>query len=218
MKIYRTPSIIKTLFPGLIWDLRNNRRNIYLTFDDGPTPGVTEYVLDILEKFSAKATFFCVGRNVESNPLIFNQIQEQGHTIGNHTYDHLNGWGTTVTTYLESIRSCEEVFIKNGYNPRIKYFRPPYGRMKLSQIKRIKREYKIIMWDLLSLDFSLKQSPEACLDITRRYSRPGSIIVFHDSFKTINKIKFAFERLLIFLKERDFHFCSLAEYFTKEVC
>ena len=218
MNIYRTPSIIKAIFPGLVWDFRNNGKNIYLTFDDGPNPGITEYVLDVLEKLNARATFFCVGQNVESNPLIFHQIWEQGHTIGNHTYNHLNGWNTSNKHYFGNIRMCEEVFKENGYNPGIKYFRPPYGKMKLKQIDTIKHEYKIIMWDLLSMDFKSKQSPERCLDLTKKYSKPGSIIVFHDSLKTKNKIKFVLERLLDFLKEQGFHFCSIEEYFTKEKC
>ncbi|MFC2123918.1 polysaccharide deacetylase family protein [Bacteroidota bacterium] len=218
MKLYRTPSILKTLFPNLIWDLKNNSREIYLTFDDGPIPGVTEYVLDILEKYKAKATFFCVGQNVETNTQIFQCILKQGHTIGNHTYDHLNGWKTRNGDYFQSISFCEKVFKENGYFPGKKYFRPPYGKIKLSQVRELQRDYRIIMWDLLSMDFDLKQTPEECLEKTKKYTRPGSVIVFHDSLKTKNKIKFVLERLLDFLETRDFHFRCLEEYVIKEGC
>ena len=206
------------LFSNLIWDLNGSSRDIYLTFDDGPIPDVTEYVLDVLEKYEARATFFCVGHNVKIHTGIFQRIVDSGHSIGNHTYNHLSGWKTRHFDYIQDILSCDNIFRESGYKPRIKYFRPPYGKMKFSQVRRLQQEYKIIMWDILSMDFDSRKSPEECLKRTTKYSKPGSIIVFHDNLKTNIKIKFVLERLLDFLITRDFHFISLDEYFVKEGC
>jgi peptidoglycan/xylan/chitin deacetylase (PgdA/CDA1 family) len=213
LRILRIPSIVKALFPDLIWDLKNKQRKIYLTFDDGPVPDLTEYVLDVLDKHHAKATFFCVGRNVEKNKGIFRQIYGSGHTIGNHTYDHMNGWKAGNQEYFKSISLCEDVFRECGYYPQIKYFRPPYGKIRFSQIHKLKHEYTIVMWDLLIMDYNSSQTPDDCLELTIKHSKPGSIIVFHDSLKTENKIKFVLERLLTSLTDLDFQFCSLEDYF-----
>lgn len=175
--IYKTRWWMKWAYPSLIWDVKTNKKEVFLTFDDGPDPEVTSWVLDQLKAHSAKATFFCVGENVERYPEVFKRIQDEGHTVGNHTYDHKNGWATNYDNYLVSVKKCGHVF--GSY-----FFRPPHGRIKRKQIKKIKPRYRIIMWSLLSGDFDPNISATECSYNTVQYSQPGSIIVFHDSQKS----------------------------------
>lgn len=175
--IYKTRWWMKWAYPSLIWDVKTNKKEVFLTFDDGPDPEVTSWVLDQLKAHSAKATFFCVGENVERYPEVFKRIQDEGHTVGNHTFDHKNGWATNYDNYLVSVKKCGHVF--GSY-----FFRPPHGRIKRKQIKKIKPRYRIIMWSLLSGDFDPNISATECSYNTVQYSQPGSIIVFHDSQKS----------------------------------
>lgn len=168
---------MKWAYPSLIWDIKTNKKEVFLTFDDGPDPEVTNWVLDQLKAHNAKATFFCVGENVERYPEVFKRIQDEGHTVGNHTYDHKNGWETNYDNYLVSVKKCGHVFGSH-------FFRPPHGRIKRKQIKKIKPRYRIIMWSLLSGDFDPNISATECAYNTVQYSQPGSIIVFHDSQKS----------------------------------
>jgi len=217
VKFYRTPAFLKIIYPDLIWDLKNNGNDIFLTFDDGPIPDVTEFVLDTLEENKARATFFCVGQNVESNPGLFQRIIHNGHAVGNHSYNHLVGWKVKNNDdYYENIDLCDRVFRENGYQSTVKYFRPPHGRIKLSQIRRLKTEYKIIMWDVLSMDYDPMQTSQECLLKTMKYTRPGSIIIFHDSRKTENKIKFVLPQLMDFFKSQNYNLRNLDEYFIKK--
>lgn len=180
-----------------------NESAIYLTFDDGPIPEVTEFVLETLEKYHAKATFFCIGDNVHKYPLIFDRLKYHGHSIGNHTFNHLNGWETNDEKYLNNVNQCDQML-----GNQAKLFRPPYGRIKKSQAKLILPKKDIVMWDVLSGDFSSSISPERCLNKTLKYTRPGSILLFHDSIKAKNNMEYALPRVLE-------HFGSLGYKFKK---
>jgi peptidoglycan/xylan/chitin deacetylase (PgdA/CDA1 family) len=168
--------LIRQLYPSLSWQIPVKDKRIFLTFDDGPVPEATPFVLALLKQFNARATFFCIGKNVEKHASLFRQVQAEGHRIGNHTYDHLNGWKTKTKTYVENVKKCDAVMTSD-------LFRPPYGKISHRQIKNIYPEKKIIMWDILSCDFDLKVTPEQCIKNVLAHVRPGSIIVFHDSAK-----------------------------------
>jgi peptidoglycan/xylan/chitin deacetylase (PgdA/CDA1 family) len=186
MYLIKTPYLLKKFYPKeLIWSKVRNHKIIYLTFDDGPIPIVTPFVLETLKIFDAKATFFCIGENISKNPEIYERIKTDGHAIGNHTYNHLRGWSTDDDIYLENIIKCQEL-------TKTSLFRPPYGRIKKSQIKLLKSKYpeqKIIMWDVLSGDFDLKLSPEKCLKNVIKHTSNGSIVVFHDSLKAQKRLE-----------------------------
>jgi peptidoglycan/xylan/chitin deacetylase (PgdA/CDA1 family) len=185
MYLVKTPWLLKKLYPDLIWEAGADSRSIYLTFDDGPIPIVTPFVLNILKKHHAKATFFCIGDNINKYPDIFNEVKRDGHAIGNHTYNHLKGWITKDKTYLDNFLQADKLTNTN-------LFRPPYGRIKRSQIKLLKNarpDIQIIMWDVLSGDFDMSLEPEACLKNVLKHTRAGSIIVFHDSVKAFNRLQ-----------------------------
>ncbi len=206
----KTHSIIKKLFSKYIWDLPNNENKIYLTFDDGPTPQITEWVLEQLHQHNAKATFFCIGKNIEAYPLIFTKIIKIGHRIGNHTFNHLNGWKTTTEEYSANISLCDDSLsnlILEASNKKSKIFRPPYGKIKPKQAKEIlKQGYKIIMWDVLSADFDQTISKEKCLKNVISKIKPGSIIVFHDSVKAFKNLEYALPKVLDYLDENNFNY------------
>lgn len=174
-------------------------KKIYLTFDDGPVPVITPNVLDILKEENIKATFFCVGENVVKNNSIYQRILDEGHAVGNHTYNHLNGWNTHGNQYARNVLKCAEVL-------NSKLFRPPYGRAKKSQIALLSSQYKIIMWDVLSGDYDKGTTPEQCLKNVSTYVRNGSVIVFHDSIKAQTKLEYALPRFIKFAKEKGFEF------------
>ena len=183
----KTPGLLKLLFKKLTWDVPVKSKTLFLTFDDGPTPQVTEFVLTTLAQFNAKATFFCLGKNIERHPAIFKKILLAGHGIGNHTYSHKNGWKTANEIYLNDVAA---------FPYRTKLFRPPYGRISLSQIALLKSEYSIIMWDVLSGDFDTTISNEQCLSNVIDHARPGSIIVFHDSMIAQERMEYALPKVL----------------------
>lgn len=199
----KTNSIIKKIFRKYIWDIPNAQNKIYLTFDDGPIPEISEWVLDELKKYNAKATFFCIGDNIVKHPTVFMKIINGGHSIGNHTFNHLNGWQNSTDKYLENLKQCE-ILISNT---KSKIFRPPYGKMKLSQSKKIRRlGYKIIMWDVLSMDYDNTISPQNCLENVLKNVSTGSVIVFHDSIKAFPNLEYTLPRVLEKLTERGFVF------------
>lgn len=212
MKAYwvKTHRIIKKLFSNYIWDIPNNENKVYLTFDDGPTPEITQWVLNQLDQYNAKATFFCIGKNIVAHPEIFNQIIEKGHGIGNHTHNHLNGWKTTTDEYLEKIETCEATI--SNINSEIsilksKIFRPPYGKIKVAQAKKLRQQgYKIIMWDVLSADFDQSISKEECLNNVLSNTKSGSVIVFHDSLKAFKNLEYTLPKVLQHLTENNFSF------------
>lgn len=168
---------------------------MFLTFDDGPIPGPTEFVLEELAKFDAKATFFCVGDNVRKHQDIFQKVVDAGHRIGNHTYNHINGRKTSFEDYLANVAKCQEVLPAKVCGES-KLFRPPYGMFTQKQKEALRKKYDVVMWEVLSADFSRAVSKEKCLRKSIKHSRAGSIIVFHDSLKTIEKLKYVLPRFL----------------------
>jgi len=206
MKFYwiKTSLLIKKIFSNYVWDIPNTENKIYLTFDDGPTPEITEWVLQELQKYNAKATFFCIGNNIEKFPDIFSKVIADGHSIGNHTFNHLNGWKTSTEKYLKNSFLCEEQILKSKiYN----LFRPPYGKIKASQSKKLRQlGYKIIMWDVLSADYDTSISAEKCLENVLQNVKSGSIIVFHDSVKAFPNLEYTLPKALKILSERGFVF------------
>jgi len=199
------------LYPSLTWSRYTDEATLYLTFDDGPIPHVTEFVLDILKSFDAKATFFCVGENVQKHPEIFNKLIDNGHSVGNHTFNHLVGWNTDDTAYFQNIEKAHRIMQsqKASKSQNLPLFRPPHGRIKLSQIKKIKQTHEIIMWDVLSGDFSSSLPPEICLKKSIQYSHKGSIIVFHDSLKAQKNLYYVLPKFLEHFANKGFSFKSL---------
>jgi len=185
MFFVKSPFFLRWLYPGLIWK-KPAKTTIYITFDDGPVPEVTPFVLKCLQDYHAKATFFCIGDNIRKHPEIYQQVIEGGHAVGNHTFNHLKGWDTDDEVYVNNFKKCGE-YVKADL------FRPPYGRIKKSQIAKLKDlnpNIKIIMWDVLSGDFSEKLDPEKCLRNVIENTCPGSIIVFHDSIKAFKRLEY----------------------------
>lgn len=164
----------------LIWEIPTDKKEIFLSFDDGPVPEVTPKVLKILDKYNVKATFFCVGENVKKNPEVYNQIVQHGHSVGNHTFNHLDGWSVVSREYVENAEACENYFTTN-------LFRPPYGRIRTTQVIKLRKKFKIIMWSVLSGDFDKNVTPEKCLNQVIKNTKKGSIVVFHDSLKAEEK-------------------------------
>ncbi|MEO8148735.1 MAG: polysaccharide deacetylase family protein [Bacteroidia bacterium] len=195
----RPPYLIRKYFNSLVWNIPTEEKIIYLTFDDGPIPDVTPWVIETLDQFNAKATFFCIGDNVKKHPGIFELIKSNKHAVGNHTFNHLSGWVTNDADYFENINKANELI-------QSKYFRAPYGRIKPSQIKFLKNHYKIIMWDVLSKDYDLKRTGESCYQNVIDYAQPGSVIVFHDSLKAKERLQYALPKVLEYYTERDFVF------------
>lgn len=193
MYLASSPLLLRKLYSSLIWKLPGSEKRIYLTFDDGPIPQITPWVLDLLSEYNAKATFFCIGKNVERNTDIFKSILSQGHSIGNHTYTHLNGWRSSVTDYLNDINKCGELIDSN-------LFRPPYGKIKRSQIRHILPSHKIIMWDILSRDFDENLNLEKGFEYIKKHVKPGSIIVFHDSIKAWPRLQILLPRTLEYFR------------------
>jgi len=220
MKFYwiKTHFLVKKIFSGFVWDLPNKEKKVFLTFDDGPTPEITEWTLNQLKQYDAKATFFCIGENIQKHPEIFNKVIDEGHSIGNHTFNHLKGWETATDNYIENFKQCEAEISKqlqiltlksnpetSGLNLKSKIFRPPYGKIKFAQSRILKKMgYKIIMWDVLSADFDTNISPEECLTNVIKNVRSGSIIIFHDSIKASKNLEYALPKTLAFLKEKGY--------------
>jgi peptidoglycan/xylan/chitin deacetylase (PgdA/CDA1 family) len=205
MKFYtiKTPTIIQKFFSNYRWRFYSVPKEIYITFVDGPTLEVTNFVLEELKKHQAKATFFCIGKNVKKHQNIYHKIQEEGHSVGNHTFNHLNGLLTKNTRYIENIQQASAYIVS-------KLFRPPYGRLKSSQARLLQQEgYKIIMWDVLSGDFDRSISPEKCLENVLKNTTNGSIIVMHDSEKAKDKIYFALPRILDHFSQKGYLFKAI---------
>ena len=205
MYLVRPPYLFKKIYPQAIWRMPANKKKIYLTFDDGPIPAITPWVLDLLKEENIRASFFCVGENIANNPEIYQRILDEGHAAGNHTYNHLNGWNTHGNQYARNVLKCAEVMKKTGGNSS-KLFRPPYGRAKKSQIGQLASQYSIIMWDVLSGDYDKNTSPEQCLKNVIENVRNGSIIVFHDSRKAQKNMEYALPGFIRYAKEKGFEF------------
>ena len=210
MKNYfpRTPRFMMRFFSNYSWRFPSNKKEIFLTFDDGPTPEITKFVLSELKKYNAKATFFCIGKNIKNHPEIFSEIISDGHSIGNHTQNHLKGWKTNTEDYIDNVLEVEETLqLLNFETLKLNLFRPPYGKIKKSQAKEIlNKGYKIIMWDVLSADFDITISKEKCLQNVLENTTEGSIIVFHDSVKAAERMKYALPKVLKYFSDKGFVF------------
>jgi peptidoglycan/xylan/chitin deacetylase (PgdA/CDA1 family) len=207
----KVPWLIKKLYPSLIWEKPTKEKILYLTFDDGPHPTATPFVLDQLAKYHAKATFFCIGKNVVGQAGIYKRILDEGHRPGNHTFNHLNGWKSSNQKYFQNIFEAAKYIDSD-------LFRPPYGRISKFQIKLLQEskennyhstEFKIIMWSVLSGDFDLNLSPEKCLQYVLLNAKPGSIIVFHDSTKAWDRMSFALPKVLEHFSKEGYKFHTL---------
>ncbi|RMG82814.1 MAG: polysaccharide deacetylase family protein [Bacteroidetes bacterium] len=204
MYLVKTPRFIQSLFPNYTWNIKTARKKVFLTFDDGPIPEVTPWVLKTLEAFQARATFFCVGNNVEKHPDVFNRVLEGGHAVGNHTFSHLNGWQSDNLPYFHDVRRCARLV-------RSELFRPPYGRLKPKQAQFLQRHYQIVMWDILSGDFDESLSEAQCLSNVLSNVKTGSVIVFHDSLKAFKKLQYVLPRVLTELAAAGYTFEALDE-------
>lgn len=197
------PGFIRRLLPSnLEWDVPVREKKIFLTFDDGPIPEVTPWVIETLKQFGASATFFCVGDNVKKHPLVFQELKESGNAIGNHTFNHLKAWKTSREEYLLNIAKCNDLVDS-------KLFRPPHGQITPGLARVIGKEYRIIMWSMLSRDFDPEVSPYKCLKNSIEQSKPGSIIVFHDSLKARKQLEYTLPRYLEHFSKQGFTFPSL---------
>lgn len=203
MFLVSTPGLLRKCFnKGLIWDVDTENKSIFLTFDDGPNPLTTPVIMEILDKFQAKASFFCLGKNVEQHPALFDSLKKSGHSVGNHTFSHLNGWKTHTKDYLTDIEKSNNIIGSL-------LFRPPYGRIKPSQTRILRKKYHIVMWSILSGDFDMNVSSEKCLQNSLRFIKPGSIIVFHDSLKAIQKVTTVLPEFLKITTDQGFSFYPL---------
>lgn len=199
LRLVTVPKFVQRIYPKRIWALPNNDKKVYLTFDDGPIPEVTPWVLDTLRQYNAKATFFCIGDNIKKHPDIFNRILTEGHSVGNHTFNHLNGWETKTSEYIKNVEKCETYL-----DETTKLFRPPYGKITSKQSKILQqRGYKIIMWSVLSYDYDASVSEEKCLQNVLQKIQPGSIIVFHDSLKAEKNLRHVLPEVLHFMNENN---------------
>ncbi len=222
------PKFIQWLFPERIWAFPNEKDSVYLTFDDGSIPEITPWVLDELKKHKAKATFFCIGDNIQKNPEIFQRILTEGHSVGNHTFNHLNGWKTPTSEYVENVLKCNEGMLDAGRGitddteNRIpiaigtsivnhkSLFRPPYGRITSRQAKALKKlGFKIVMWDIISYDYDADISEEKSLQNVLKNLKPGSIVVFHDSLKAEKNLRYVLPKTLEFILEKGWKCASI---------
>ena len=217
----KTPLVVKKMFPNYVWDIATDEQIIYLTFDDGPTPEITEWTLKTLDEFNAKATFFCIGNNVEKHPEIFQQILNDGHSIGNHTHNHIKGWKTSTEDYVANVLKAQEVmssefrvqsseFNEKSDSKISNLFRPPYGQLKNKQGKALRKlGYNIIMWDVIAFDWEAAISSEKCLNNVLTKTENGSIVVFHDSVKTSKHLQFVLPKVLEYFSEKGFVFKAI---------
>lgn len=209
MKLVSIPKIFPWLFRKYLWNVSTNSKIIYLTFDDGPTPEVTSWVLNQLSLYQAKATFFCIGSRIQAYPELVVQLLEEGHLLANHTYEHVNGWKTIINDYVNEVLKTQDT-IQTFQENKTKYFRPPYGKITPKQTNAlIKQGYQIVMWDILTYDFNSEFSVEKTLQKIYKYTQNGSIIVFHDSIKCKGKLYYLLPKVLQHFQEKGFQFHAL---------
>ncbi len=202
--LHRSPFLLQWVLSDYTWRIDTSEKIIYLTFDDGPIPVVTENVIKVLEDFKAAATFFCIGDNVRKHPEIFRELKKRGHSIGNHTYNHLNGWKTADNVYLDNFQKCQDILETDT-----RLFRPPYGRIRKAQYRLLPGDTKLMMWDVLTGDFSPDVQPGAALNSVIRLSRPGTIMLLHDSIKAEQKMSYILPRVLEHFSEKGYRFDAL---------
>lgn len=212
MMVHRTPFFLPLLYPSsLVWRMPDKRPVLYLTFDDGPVDGPTDFVLETLAQYNAPASFFCIGDNITKHESVFRRIIERGHAVGNHTFNHLNGWKTSLVEYERNTIKCEaaiRAIVPGRVSPPL--FRPPYGRIRPSQISALSKDFRIIMWDVLTMDYRADLSAEKCLRGSINAARPGSVVVFHDSFKAERNLTFVLPRFLEHCANLGYSFKSLS--------
>ena len=208
----KTPWIIKKIFSSYTWAVKTDKKNIYLTFDDGPTPEITTWTLKQLKAYNAKATFFCIGNNIEKYPDVFNSILSDGHAIGNHTYNHVQGWKLGVNDYVSEVVKTQKAIDKTALkSSKTKLFRPPFGKIKNRQGKALRAlGYQIIMWDVLSFDWQVKTTPKAVLKYVTYKTKNGSIVVFHDSVKASKNMQYVLPKFLEHFTKKGYTFRALS--------
>ncbi|MDL2221451.1 polysaccharide deacetylase family protein [Parabacteroides sp. OttesenSCG-928-N08] len=199
MFIEQPPWFYRILFPGTIWRLPAKKKCVYLTFDDGPIPEITPWVLDILDQYGVKATFFCVGDNVRKYPEVYQMVLERGHHTGNHTFNHIQGIRFWTKNYVANVQQAAQL-VKSHL------FRPPHGHMRAPQIRFLRKQYRIIMWDVVTRDYSPHMTPNGVLNVVKRYTRNGSIIVFHDSLKAEHNMREAMPKAIEWLLQEGYEF------------
>ena len=210
VEFVRTPGLVTWLYPRRCWRMRDRNRVLYLTFDDGPTPGITEFVLDTLSSFGAKATFFCIGDNIRRHPVLGQRIRAEGHSVGNHTQTHLNGWKTPGNRYLADVAAGQES-LKAVLGQGSGLFRPPYGKAGCQSARQLLKTYQVIMWDVLPGDFHLGRSPEIVTNHILEKSRSGSLVVLHDSIKCAEKVRYTLPRVLAYFQEKGYVFAAIPD-------
>lgn len=198
----KTPKLFQAMFPSLVWKNTTTEKKVWLTFDDGPTPEITPFILDILQKSNVKATFFCLGKQIKKHPEIIQRIEAEGHSIGNHSFSHLNGFSTCTKKYLEDVEKCQTLI------PETTLFRPPFGKIYPWQINKLKNHYKIIMWDVMGWDFEKTISKEECINNVVNNVENGSIIVLHDNKKSFENLQFALPKIIEALQKRKLVFST----------
>lgn len=199
MFIEQPPCLYRALFPGAVWKIPAREKCVYLTFDDGPIPEITPWVLDLLDKYKIKATFFCVGDNVRKHPDVFRMVLDRGHHVGNHTFNHIQGIRFWTRNYLANVDEAD------GYI-QSHLFRPPHGHMRIHQVLALRKKYRIIMWDVVTRDYSPHMTPNGVFNVVKNYTRNGSIIVFHDSLKAEPNMKEALPRSIEWLLGEGYRF------------
>ena len=202
MRLITTPKILRMLYPSFLWEMPKGEKKLYITFDDGPHPTITPQVLEILKKFNANATFFCIGNNVNKYKETFELIEKEGHAVGSHTYNHERGWKTKTKDYVNSVEQAIALI-------QSPLFRPPHGRIKFSQIRNLKKDFQIVAWTVISYDWDKSLSPDDCYNNVIKNAGDGSIIVFHDSEKAVNNMIPALTKVLEYYSEKGFTFCSI---------
>lgn len=206
--VIQPPTIVRCLFRGSLWRLPKGQKRVCLTFDDGPVPEQTPWVLDTLEHYGLRATFFCVGDNIRKYPELFDRLKNSRHLVGNHTFNHVRLFATPWTEYIRQAQQCSE--IARG----TQYFRPPHGQMlpwRMAQMHRLGFR-RIVFWDVMPKDYDKRLSPEQVFDNVRRYVRDGSIIVFHDSIKAGDRMRYALTHTIDYLTEKGYTFCTVDEF------
>lgn len=194
--------ILNKVFPSLVWNIPTKKKVIYLTFDDGPNTKLTPFILQELAKYNAKATFFLLGKEAESKPSLHKELLENNHSVGNHTFSHPNGWITKNSRYYSDVEKCSKIL-------NTKLFRPPYGKIKPSQIWQLRKTYKIIMWDVLSWDFHEKMTSEKCFNLIKKKTKNGSIIVFHENDKALENVTYCLPKTLKYFSDLGYQFKAI---------
>ena len=201
------PAVFRAVYPKRLWRIPTVDKVLYLTFDDGPIPEVTPWVLEQLKFFNAKATFFCIGDNVAKHPEVFQQVLSEGHRVGNHTQHHIKGWRSTLEAYLKEVRLCQLQMLQHHSDSDSQLFRPPYGQIKSRQSKKLRDlGYQVVMWDVLSADYDTSLDAKACTKNVIEHAKPGSVIVFHDSIKAWPRLEASLPAVLKYFSEKGYEF------------